>query len=274
MPSYWEKSSRTAYPIEFKPLDDLRDEEKFHLHSYPSLERPRQLLLDPTDPNEFRTISRDYCLISSPGFTSWQRQEAQKSPVVEIFYTDTIKVPKADPKKAYRSRPRDAFNITLAYWYLRDITRGNVDRILKKHFGLNIPLSYESTSNHWVPIPLLYNVEVRENVWEDRLALFFDGNIGTSVLPLSKRVNEYRHLLKTNVLGEKYLNIWRSRWPGATKLAVLNGGKSSLTSIPALSQELAKELDKETSLPKPRGRKRRAVLRQQRTGADYLVRLI
>ena len=149
MPSYYEQYPRTHYPIEFKLLDDLRDEENYNIHAYPSLERPRQLLLDSTDPNKFKTINRDYCLISSPGFTSWQRKEARKNPMVEIFYTDTIKAPMADPKTPYRRRRRNAPKIMPRFWYLRDVKRENVEKILKKHFGLNIPLSSESTSNHW-----------------------------------------------------------------------------------------------------------------------------
>jgi hypothetical protein len=89
MPLGWsELYPSTPYPIEFRPLDDLINESRYDIRDYSSLEPPQQESLE-----EFETINRDYCIVKSPGKTSWQDKESQKNLEFEIFHTDIVKIP-------------------------------------------------------------------------------------------------------------------------------------------------------------------------------------
>jgi hypothetical protein len=272
MPGWREQYPTAQFPIEFKPLDDLRDENGYHIHSHPFLERPRQLLLNPSDPEEFESVPRDYLLVRSPGYTSWQHKLAQKDPHLEIFYSDNVRIPTTNTQKRYHHKTagRSWF---LNRWYLRGITRAHVEKLLLKHFKLQMPFDAESTANHWVPAGVLYNVEVEMNVWENRLALLFDENIGTSMLPLTKRVDVYGQHFKSKRLGERYLKLWRTRWQnkeGDVELPQKSTKDKPQSITPGHISPQQTEPVPVTQ--KARGRRRRAALRQIRSGSSLLVR--
>ncbi len=88
----------------------------------------------------------------------------------------------------------------------------NVEKIFNDHFGVLILLSLETPSSHWVPAVIYYSVGVNENVWEDSLAMFFDGNIGFSMQSMRSRIKDCSRKLDLRNLGKLYLDIWRSKW--------------------------------------------------------------
>ena len=144
------------------------------------------------------------------------------------------------------------------------MTRTNVEKLFKKHFNQTIPLSHESAADHWLPEFARYNVEVKQDVWENRALLVFDGNLQTSLQSMSNRLDNYHQEFKRKTLGERYLALWRSRWAPEGELeawpfAKGRDAKPETVEIPSPA-------------PKPRGRKRRAVLRSVRATSSKLVR--
>ncbi|KAF8852132.1 hypothetical protein BDZ45DRAFT_125108 [Acephala macrosclerotiorum] len=280
MPSYLEKYPQDRSSPYFLPLDHLVNDKQRRLSEYPSLERPRQKILDPKDSATFRAISRDYCLLESPGFTSWHRRKAQQEPRVIIFHTDVVRVPIADPGKRGRyhdpEHPDWTHDTYLNRWHLQGLTRGRVETLLMRNFGLSFPLSYESSAEHWIPAVQRYSVEVSENKWEDRLAIFFDANIATSMQSLGYRITTYGQELTKNRLGERYLEVWKARWEKVDDISSAELDVESAIIAPTIR---AKESKKDVSAlvgalvpgPKPRGRKRRRVLRQLKVGSPTLV---
>ncbi|CZR65152.1 uncharacterized protein PAC_15052 [Phialocephala subalpina] len=278
MPSYLEQYPEDRSSIRFLPLENLIGDKCRRLTSYPSLEYPRQKFLNSNDSTIFRTISRDYCLLESPGFTSWQCKKAQQDPHITILHTDKVRVPIEDPgKKGGRYHDPEYHGQThgsyLNRWYLQGFTKEKVEAILMSNFGLAVPLSYESSADHWIPAVQRYSVEVLENTWEDRLAVFFDANVATSLQSLGHRISEYSQKLKEKPLGERYLGIWRARWDKvdedlSTKLDIV---RSVVTKAPAISaKQIGEGGSSQVHGRKPRGRKRRRFLRQLKGGSSRL----
>jgi hypothetical protein len=277
MPAGNEQYPSTRYPIESKSLEDLVHDPQYELYRFLSFERSRQLSLDP---DEFESIPRDYCILQSPGKTSWLQKESQKPPDLKIFYADSVKIPKTEAVRKLGNATKYAIDNYLYPWYLQGMSRSNVDKLLRRRFGLSIPLSCESTADHWIPAAIVYCVEIKLDVWENRLALFFDGNMQTSVQPMKDRLGAYRGSIDPKVLGEVYLSAWRARWernrePIPSENQTVQAASSSAKAKQSGSmQSLSMKTDADSSDPKPRGRKRRKVLRQLRSTPNELVRNI
>lgn len=273
MSSFWETYPCTRHPIEFKPLDDLVNDKRYRLYSYPSLEYPRQLKLDINNPDEFDSIPRDFCLLSSPGKVSWQTRDAQNHPKLEIFHTDIIRIPTSNLKQKFPDLDYTGVSY-LTRWYYHGLTLANVTNLLKDKFNLSIPLSSDFPSDHWIPSIQLYNVEVERDVWQNRLAVFFDGNIGTSNRSMRWRINEHGQLLKADNLGVIYLATWRTRWRS------LEGDIRQVTKKQSVNVKMNETLDSpkerigheaKPPIVKTRGRKRRSAQRQLRFGTFVTV---
>lgn len=272
MPSYWETYPAAKYPIEFKLLDDIVHDERYRLYLYPVLERPRQCCLDRDNPNEFKFIPRDFCVLKSPRNASWQTRNAQKKPKLEIFDTDVVQIPAIDPNDRFHSSKRDWSGASYFNRYYHDgLTRVNVETVFRDRLGLSIPLSSESTADQWVPAVIPYNVEIKQNTWEDRLAVIFDGNLKLSQQSMKQRTKEYSQMLKPKVLGRLYLGLWRAKWAEQKEKALFLEGRSDIAKD-LVTEPVSVESQAEiSSASKGRGRKRRAVLRQLRTGSAPLV---
>lgn len=276
MSSFWETYPCTRHPIEFKLLDDLVNDKRYRLYPYPTLEYARQLKLDINNSDEFESIPRDFCLLSSPGNVTWQTKDAQNHPKLEIFQTDVIKIPTSKLGKKFPDLDYTGVSY-LTRWYYHGLALANVRKILKDRFNLSIPLSSESSPDHWIPSVQLYNVEVEKNVWQNRLAVFFDGNISTSTRSMRWRINEYGQLLKENNMGIMYLATWRSKWEKLEgdighemKRESENVEESESLDFP--NERLEHEAKSLTI--KTRGRKRRSAQRQLRFGISVVVRCL
>jgi hypothetical protein len=268
---------RVAKPIHFKPHDDLVNDPGYPHAAWPSLERPRQLSLRLHHPDGWKDLPRDYCIVRYPNHTSRRDPKASQDVQLEIFHTDVVKIPDGEIKSKFFLKGNDWTGVTYwNYWYLRGMTRSSVEKIFKKHFGFSIPLYSGSTAGHWMPSPQLYTVEVQENVWEDRLALFFDGNVETSFRSVGQLLREYEKILNAKDLGERFVRIWTSRWEKKgipdIPLALKGTREKSSNSTNTVPEQTSTETS--TSTPKIRGRKRRATLRQLRTGSAKLVRIL
>ena len=272
MPFLNEKSPSRRHQIVFKPLEDLIYDAGYSIFSYPSLEQPRQLSLGE---HEFDTINRDYCIVQSPGETSWQQSESQENPVLKIFHADSVKVPKWKALEKFQPSGYIVGKYNTR-WYLQGMTRVNVEKLLKRHFKLVIPLSKESSPAHWIPCPVLYSVEVGEDVWENRLALFFDGNVETSVQSMVNRISKYGQAMQSGKFGEYYLNIWRSKWEkkddSLEPQEFAHSKEASL--VEGIGEVQSTEENTPTTNQKPRGRKKRATLRKLRSESSTLVRVL
>lgn len=274
MVSYLETYPNEKHPIIFKHLNDLVIDKRYSIGSYPSLERPRQKTLDEDHVQSFRSIARDYCILKSPGHTSWTTKQAQKDATFEIFHTDTVQIPVADPKSRFQTKRKDWSQTSyFNRWYLQGMTRVEVEKIFKSHFGLTIPLSSESTSDHWMPAAVKYTVEVKENVWEDRVVLFFDGFVATSLRAMKIRLKKYGHLLRAKKLGDSYLEMWRMRWAkGAEATPFIQVAKNETGSLVKPRRNPSEHINSGVdNSPKYRGRKRRTVLRQLRNRSSVPV---
>jgi hypothetical protein len=275
MPAGNEQYPSTRYPMESKSLEDLINDPQYELYRFLSFERFRQVSLDP---DEFESIPRDYCILQSPGKTSWLQEESRVAPDLRIFHADSVKIPKTEAVRKLGNTTKYAIDKYLHPWYLQGMSRANVDKLLRRHFGLSIPLSSESTADHWIPAAMVCCVEVKLDVWENRLALVFDGNIQTSVQPMKDRLGGYRGFIESKVLGEVYLSTWRARWerirgPTPSENQTVQAASSSAKAEQSGSlQSLSMKTDADSSDPKPRGRKRRKVLRQLRSTLNELVR--
>ncbi|KAH7343045.1 hypothetical protein BKA65DRAFT_303638 [Rhexocercosporidium sp. MPI-PUGE-AT-0058] len=267
----WERYPDIKHPILFKLLDDIVHDKRYRLYSYPLLERPRQLSLNRDDAKEFKSIPRDFCLLSSPGNVSWQTRNSQKEPNLKIFDTDIVQIPAIDLKIKFQSHFRDWGGASYLHRYYQEgLTRVDVEKICKDRFRLYIPLSSESTADQWVPAVILFNVEVEKNTWEDRLAVIFDGNLELSQQSMRKRTGDYSQMLLPEVVGRLYTSLWRSKWAEGKEKSSFLEGRSGITKHLVL-EPLSTEIEAEASItPKGRGRKRRAVLRQLRTGGASL----
>jgi len=208
-------------------------------------------------PLESRSISRDYILVTSPGHVSWQLEAAQKNPVLELFHQDVISIPIV-PNDVARNRRWNQAQFFKPF-YLLGITQSIVDELFQKHFGLSIPHSGETSANHWVPHVILFNVEVAENVWENRLAMFFDGNVENSLHCMESRIDTYGSHIRVKTLGERYLELWR-RKSFETK-RVQQSTKSM--HIKQNERDVVAENAVLTVQDPTRGRKRRSILRQR-----------
>jgi hypothetical protein len=206
-------------PFEFKLFGNLHNDKNGFIYAkwHSSQEGPPTRRLHPDD---FEIINRDFCILRSPRNVSWQSEESQKNLQMDIFHTDEVKIPKHEkiPRNMEAKTLWTTEQKYLAQWYLRDLTRVNVDKILKRHFGLSMSLAGNTFADQWNPGCVIYNVEVSPNVWENRLALFFDGNIENSVQSFRFRLGPYcgDQVINTKMLGEKYMEIWRSRWGHST----------------------------------------------------------
>ncbi|KAG4434206.1 hypothetical protein IFR05_010307 [Cadophora sp. M221] len=271
MPSYWETCPVTKYPIEFKLLDDIVHDERYRIYLCPLLERPRQLSLDRDDPKEFKSIPRDFCILKSPGHVSWQTRDAQKEPKLEIFDTDVVRIPAIDLNEKFQSNHREWGGASYLNRYYHDgLTRVNVEKVFRDRFGLSILLSSESTADQWVPAVILYNVEIEQNTWEDRLAVIFDGNLELSQQSMKQRPKEYSQMLQPKVLGPLYLGLWRAKWAEQKERSSFLQGRSAIAKT-LIPEPASFETQAEGSpAGKGRGRKRRAVLRQLRAGGAPL----
>jgi len=265
-PSWVNRFPSQPYPIDFRFIEDLAGHPKYFISGFPELERPRQRALKDED---LRTIARDYFILQSPGETSWRKSESQKAFELQIFHSDHVKVPKdgAFDKVSASKLGADSY---LNRWYMKGMTRVNVEKLLKKHFGLAIPLSHESTADHWLPGFARFNVEIEENVWEDRVMLFFDGNLQTSQQSMANRLDNYYAEFKRKTFGERYLSFWRSRWQHKEQLPAESAGKPS--SGFSGGQEKVHGSPGFSDRPKLRGRKRKAALRQNLAVSSDLVR--
>jgi hypothetical protein len=269
MPSWVERYPSQQLPVDFKFIEDLAGNPGYFIYGSPVLERPRQRALKD---EQFRTVARDYCILQSPGETSWRKSKSQEAPELHIFYSDYVKVPKDgifDKIEATKSNIKNYLN----RWYLQGMTRANVERIFKKHFDLAIPLSHESTADHWLPGFARYNAEVKENVWEERVVLFFDGNLQTSQQSMANRLDNYHQEFKRKTLGERYLSLWRSRWQ-SEELSPAESTENASSGLPSTvgEQKVHGNPEVSNSRPKLRGRKRRAALRQILAVSSELVR--
>lgn len=197
--------------IEFKTTSDLLNDKRTSQNWYPSLARSRAQRIKSDD---FDIINRDFCLLRSPGRVSWQSKDSYENVEMERFHTDTVKVPKHEI--ITRNLGVKTLWTGLAQWYLHDLTRAYVDKLLKKHFGLSVPLSAETYAGQWVPGCVLYNVEIEPDVWEARLEVFFDANVENSVESFRYRLGQHasgtEHYKLTKTLGEMFVDLWRSRW--------------------------------------------------------------
>ena len=275
MPIHWSEQYPTKpWPIEYQHLNALRDNKKLYLYTHLYLERSRQLEFSSENHKESESIYRDYVLVRSPGYTSWQQKEAQASPQLEIFHSDKIRVPKSSPHIGYKNGNSTDTSI-LNRWYLQDVSRSSVEKLLQRHFGISIPLDAESTANHWYPAVIFYNVEVELDIWETRLAMFFDGNIGTSKLPLASRIHAYKQRVSTKRLGEKYLELWRSKWQSVENEPAVHHSRNLEFASPHKAPKAVSETTPETGaggrLTDIRGRKRRILLRQIRNNSGPLL---
>jgi hypothetical protein len=271
MPSWVERYPSQQYAVDFKFIEDLASNPGYFIYSSPVLERPRQKVLKD---DELRTVPRDYCILQSPGETSWRKSKTQEAPELHMFYSDYVKVPK-DGTFDKITASKSSVNNYLNRWYLQGMTRANVEKLFKKHFDLAIPLSHESTADHWLPGFARYNVEVKENVWEDRVVLFFDGNLQTSQQSMATRLDNYHQKFKRKNLGERYLSLWRSRWQSEEQSPAKSTEKvSTVISSIVGEAEVPENIDPSYNRPKLRGRKRRAALRQILAVSSELVRNI
>lgn len=209
-----EKFPKDTHAIKFCSTTKLLDNNTSRNYSLPFSEQFQQDPLDIHVSPQFETLNRDYVLLKSPGYTSWQHNTAQRDYSLEIFHSDTIRVPKLISEETPR-RGADRTLPMLRKWYLEGLTRVNVEGLLQKYFKLAFPINLESTANHWVPAAIPFMVEVQLDIWEERLAIFFDGNISTSMLSLSGRIinYEWKNKIQAEVLGEKYLALWKAKWP-------------------------------------------------------------
>ncbi len=249
--------------ILFKSLDDLVQNRDYSLSHYPLLEPPRQRCLDPEDGSDFKWIPRDYCVISSPGHISWQYQKAQDNPTLEIFYTDAVRIPRISLVGKFQDQEYSERHY-LNRWELQDFTRARVENTFSTHLGLTIPLKGESSGKHWVPAVCRYNVEVEQDFWQDRMAVFFDGFVETSMQSMQHRLRDYKQKLSKKGLGRLYLAAWKSRWKTEVLGNIDNGNKSLSTVHGTLSTENSGSSHQKSLVLKERGRKRRAAIRQMR----------
>lgn len=219
---------------------------------------------------ELKSIPRDFILVRSPNYVSWQLRAAQENPQLELFHQDVIDIP-VFPSLIGKSeyRLKNKYENWLRPYYLQSITRDSVDKLLRKHFKLSMPLDGESSADHWVPHGNIFNVEVRARVWENRLALFFDGNVENSVNRFTSRLEMYVYdkSLTTKILGERYLEIWRKKWT-----------KTRGSMPQTITEKESTEEHPSSVLEKPaipvgiqRGRQRRAALRQLHLGHSSKV---
>jgi hypothetical protein len=128
----------------FKPLKDLIYYAEYNIFSYPSLEQHGQLSLGE---RQFDTSNRDYCIVQSPGKTSWQQSESQENSVLKIFHADSVKVPKMDALEKFQPSGYIVGTYNTR-WYLEGIARVNVEKLLNCRFKLAIPSSKESSPAH------------------------------------------------------------------------------------------------------------------------------
>lgn len=266
--SYWETFPSESYPIDFRLIEDLARDPKYYVYGHPVLERPRQKALDP---DKLQLISRDYCILQSPGETSWQRKKTQEQFHMRIFHTDTVQIP---PDGSFDGVEGTRLQIKSYndHWYLRGMTRTYVEKIFTTHFNLTIPLSHETTADHWLPAYARYNVEVSENIWENRVALFFDGNIQTSLQSMKYRIKSYHQQLGQKLLGERYVELWKSRWATDEASQISSTVKSPIEPL-AVEDVVELEAAVLAEDPQCRGRKRRAALRQIRAAPPDRVSL-
>ena len=265
MSSFWETYPCTRHPVKFKPLDDLVNDKRYQLYPYPTLEYSRQLTLDLNNPEEFESLPRDFCLLSSPGKLSWQSRVAQNNVKLEIFHSDVVKVPTKNLDIKFPEQNWTGASYSNR-WHYHGLTLARVRKIFTDKFGSSIPLTSESTSDHWIPSVKTYNVEVEKDVWQNRLAVFFDGNIATSQQCMRARVDDYGQLLKPGKLGEIYLSAWRSKWQMSAEVGIESETKESLRYLEKI-EPITKESvgnDDDLLAVKTRGRKRRTALRQLR----------
>jgi hypothetical protein len=187
-----------------------------------------------------------------------------------LFHEDVINVP--DPPAITGDGWKSRIALYIRRFHLAGITQKVVDELLNKHFSLRIPLSGESSADHWVPHVIPYNVEVAKNVWEERLAMFFDGNVEASVHRFGARVDEYYQFITSNMLGEKYLELWRKKW-SCTISGQLIGDASKEPMDQSDYSVVEVKLNDDLALH-TRGRKRRSVLRQRYISSGTLVSLL
>ncbi|PMD31610.1 hypothetical protein L207DRAFT_190346 [Hyaloscypha variabilis F] len=268
-----EQYPSVAGQIHFKPHDDLVNDPGYPLHAWPSLERPRRLSLSLHNPNGWKTLPRDYCVVHYPTRPLQEDSKVVKDVTLKMFHSDILKLPDGEIWPRFQEY-KDWTASYLNYWYLQGITQSSVENMFKKHFNFSIPLTSTSSAGHWMPAPQLYTVEVQENVWEGRLAIFFHGNVETSFQSVGELLGERGTILNAKHLGQQYVHSWRSKWEKMDlwdqNLAPSNSNGTTLKSTKNTPPRTITDTNLLT--PKPRGRKRRALLRQLRTGPSELVR--
>lgn len=213
MPSYVEQYPKTQHRIEFESLSDLTKDRKYPLWAYPAFERPRQLTLIRIDVTLFKSIPRDFCILNSPGFVSGQTRDSQKEPKLDIFHTDVVNIPETDLEARFQTgQPGWSDSSNSNRYHREGLTRANFEKIFEERFGLTVPLSSETSSDQWVPAVILYTAEVEKDVWQDRLAVVFDGKVGIFQQSMKHRTEAYDQNPGHQVLGKLYLDLWRARW--------------------------------------------------------------
>ena len=127
-----------------------------------------------------------------------------------------------------------------------------------------VPLSSETSSDQWVPAVILHAAEVEKDVWQDRLAVVCDGNVGNSQQSMKHRTEADGQNLRHQVLGKLYLDLWRARWTKGNDKARFLDEKANIRKTTEI--HLDDTHSKIFANPGGRGRKRRSVLRRLRNG--------
>lgn len=242
----------------FRWLSNYFDDERYSLDSQLWSGHTNHLIADST---RLKVVNRGYCMIRPVGRKVWHTpiQAVRNGCTLEIFYSDAVIVDQNTitvHNNIYNS-DQSAFD------QFQQFSRSQIQKLMSQKYNILYSSERQSSTMDWIPTARQYNVEMKPDKWEIRLAFFFGENFDASQICADRRrrrrntVNrEEKEVPIQRILGEKYLKLFQACWstelPKNTETKVDILGNPNYSSKPAF-------LEHPEGL---RGRKRKSKLRQ------------
>ncbi|KAF7955149.1 uncharacterized protein EAE97_000408 [Botrytis byssoidea] len=242
----------------FRWLSNYFDDERYSLVSQIWSGHTNYLIANST---RLKVVNRDYCMIRPVGRKVWHTpiQSVRNGCTLDIFYSDAVIV----DQNAFTVHD-DIYNSDQSTFdQFQGFSRSHIQRLMNQKYNILYSSERQSSRMDWIPTARQYNVEVKPDKWEIRVAFFFGENFDASQICADTRrrrrnmVNrEEKEVPIQRILGEKYLKLFQARW--STELLENTKTKVDILGNPNYSSKPA-FLDHPEAL---RGRKRKSKLRQ------------